>query len=341
VEIDSTTYNFPSTKTVQNWVESTPKQFIFHIKLFGFLCSRSGSRRSLPKSIRALLPETEVQKEWLYENELPTAAIQQMWDMSNNMLTPLIRANKLGVVVLQFHTTFHPNSVNTEYIRRCRRRLRSDCRMAVEFRQRSWLRGAQRTKTLQMLAGIEAGLVASDDLEHEVRQRDRDQQGLTDGQARVRLRPVVASCVQPEFLYCRVHRRHGIDRLLRDDALQDWATLLSNVEDRHVYFLLGTDHREQPVTNARALSSLLPQRMCMNWQQEVREGRKMKRGSLLSMLSSTTEADAKTASNDKAIHVSVGVKRKKIYRYTIGNVKKSKPGQGNTAISSFFKKKNT
>ena len=62
-------------------------------------------------------------------------------------------------------------------------------------------------------------------------------QGLTSGAKRIRLRPTIVPEIQPEFLYCRVHRRHGNDRLLRYQALQDWCNLLSQVTNSKIYFL--------------------------------------------------------------------------------------------------------
>jgi len=287
VEIDSTCYNYPSLTTVSTWINSTPSCFLFHIKLFGFLCSRGGNRKSLPKDVRSLLNDDD-KEGWVTDKELPTGAIQKLWDMSNAMLTPFVAHDKMGVVLLQFHTSFHPNSQNSEYIRRCRRNLRSDVRMAIEFRDRNWLRGRERKKkTMHLLQSIQCGLVASDDLEHEVKQRDRNQQGLLPHQSRVRLRPVVDISSTPEFLYCRVHRRHGDNRLLLPESLQDWSVLLKNLENKHtcIYFLWGTDHRDQPVTNGRRLLALLPESMQQDWQAELMKMGRSKKGSLLSMLS--------------------------------------------------------
>ena len=298
VEIDSSTYNYPSETTVTGWVKKTPKNFLFHVKLFGFLCSRAGSSRSLPLNVRSLLKETALHSEWVKEKDLGNAGVKMLWDMSNAMLEPFVKAKKMGCVLLQFHLTFKPNPTNTEYIRRCRRRLRSDVRMAIEFRDRSWLHGNQRAKTLRFLSNLPAtGLVASDDLQHELHQRDRDQQGLTSGAKRIRLRPTIVPEIQPEFLYCRVHRRHGNDRLLRHQALQDWCNLLSQVTNSKIYFLWGTDCRDQPILNAKALDKLLPERLKLNWQQELRMSGSSRKGSLLSMLSSNISSTPKEETN--------------------------------------------
>ena len=287
VEIDSTCYNYPQPSSVKAWIRNTPAQFLFHVKLFGFLCSRGGSRRSLPLAVRALLPETT--SDWITDKQLPPAALQLLWDLSNDLLTPFIASNKMGIVLLQFHTSFYPSTDNMQYIRTCRRHLRDDVRMAVEFRNRNWLRGEQKRTTLRLLQSIGCGLVASDDLEHEVKQRDRNQQGLAVGASRVRLRPVVATELQhvPEFLYCRVHRRHGTDRVLRQESIDEWSTLLQPMAQTncHVYFLWGTDHRDQPLVNGRALFEKLPPSMQQHWKRDLLQSMVLQKGSLLSMLS--------------------------------------------------------
>jgi uncharacterized protein YecE (DUF72 family) len=371
VEVDSTCYNYPRMSTIKAWINSTPKFFLFHVKLFGFLCSRGGSVQSLPSSVRSLL---NVKTGWISDKEMPPAAKQLLWKMSNEMLTPLIRQNKMGVVVLQFHLNFHPNGENREYIRRCRRNLRGDVRMAIEFRDRSWLRGNERKKTtLNLLKSIGCGLVASDDLEHEVKQRDRSQRGLQPGQTRVRLRPVIETICQPEFLYCRVHRRHGTNRLLQPDSLKDWAEILTMLEndDCYIYFLCGTDYSDQPIVNCQRLKELLPSSMQLHWQKEL-----LKHNRLLSMFSSSNKKTSSSfpvstsssssynstyfSSNqiEKSIrknemgmitsmfqrNVASGTptttggekRKKKVFRYSIGGSKKKKREQG---LSNFFTQK--
>lgn len=326
VEIDSTTYNYPSLSSVRGWIASTPPQFVFHVKLFGFLCSRGGDRRKLPQAVRDMLPNAHNSPSWIRMCDMPTAALCKLWELSNAMLEPLIRADRLGCVLLQFHTGFGPTPCNEDYVRQCRQKLRGDARMCVEFRDRAWIPpadGPRLSHTADFLRGLPACLVASDDLLHEVAQRDRDQRGMPEGGERVRLRPVLVPGCLPELIYCRVHRRHGTQRILRDDELADWVNLLvpalanvsvvgnaSTVEGGadavaddggmesespqpvslqttpNCYFLWGTDHKDQSVLNSRMLNRLLPEAARVDWQAEIRRAAKSKKGSLLSMLSS-------------------------------------------------------
>jgi uncharacterized protein YecE (DUF72 family) len=322
VEVDSTTYNYPLPSTVQNWVASTPTNFVFHIKLFGFLCSRGGQRRSLPRVVQEMLPPRLLRDDadgWVRMKEIPNDAVNALWRMSNDMLGPLIAANKLGVVLLQFHTSFSVSQYNRGYIRYCRRMLRSDARMAVEFRDRAWIVSpSECDRTVQFLSSLPAALVASGDLKHELAGEE-----LKAGEAPVRLNPVVRITPGlPQLMYCRVHRRRGAKRLLSDDALNDWIARLKAViqmgggeeheqeqeqEEKDisaaaspsatphrdqqlrqtrptVYFLWGTDHKDQQLLNARKMQKMLPPRLRCNWHAQVRQAATSKKGSLLNML---------------------------------------------------------
>ena len=322
VEVDSTTYNYPLASTVKNWVTSTPDNFIFHIKLFGFLCSRGGQFRSLPRAVREIITDASPGRVsptgWIRMQDVPKAAVKKLWDMSNDMLGPLIQANKLGVVLLQFHSNFSVTNHNYGYVRYCRRMLRSDVRMAVEFRDRSWILpgSAQLNRTIEFLSSLPfCCLVASDDLKHELERKPLDQ-----GKTPTRLEPVVRPTESmPELVYCRVHRRRGSKRLLSDEALHDWISRLEavvkmpnngNDDDHHhredtpknsnatVYFLWGTDHKDQQVLNAQKMKKMLPERLRADWRLQVRQSATSKRGSLLNMLlsSNAEKSTEKTSS---------------------------------------------
>eukprot|EP00954_Amorphochlora_amoebiformis_P024216 1364990-Amorphochlora_amoeboformis.AAC.1 len=170
-------------------------------------------------------------------SELPAPLVSELWRRFNAMLQPLVAAGKMGAVLVQFHTSFAPSTEAEEHVRWVRSRLRRDVSMAVEFRNRAWLERSMidtdgkgistLARTCALLSEIGAVLVASDDLLHEVQQTDRNQRGLPSGSARVRLAPVLVAdkgCSFPKvdtFGFCRVHRRHGTDRLLKPEELKD------------------------------------------------------------------------------------------------------------------------
>lgn len=52
------------------------------------------------------------------------------------------QAQRLGLVVFQFHLSFRPSPANRDHVLECRRRLYGPVGMAVEFRNREWFHGA-------------------------------------------------------------------------------------------------------------------------------------------------------------------------------------------------------
>mmetsp|Transcript_11394 Transcript_11394/g.15199 ORF Transcript_11394/g.15199 Transcript_11394/m.15199 type:complete len:554 (-) Transcript_11394:159-1820(-) len=338
VEVDSTCYTFFPHNTIQKWINSTPSNFIFHIKIFGFLAARGGKLRSLPKSIRSGLPYKD-DSTYISMEQLPSDTVDALWNMFNEQLTPFVTFHKLGCVLCQFHTSFGPTPQNEAYVQHVRKRLRSDVRLAVEFRNRSWFENDTTTTTcgdnatattrlettIHQLKQKNIALVASDDLLHEVKQRDKNQRGLPMGEERVRLPVIVAPQCCASMLYCRVHRRHGTDRLLTCEELNDWVDILEQVlldaslnckvkqsgdeevtqldqlqgQNNHlcVYFLLGTDHKDQPVQNMKLLThhnkettqktttdtTLHQKGFILNWLDIVKQQALKSRGNLLSM----------------------------------------------------------
>jgi len=267
-------------------------------------------------------------------SDLPETVTAELWRRFNAMLQPLVETKKMGAVLVQFHTSFGPSKANEDHVRYIRARLRKDVAMAVEFRNRKWLDtqivpglgGSRLDRTCSLLADIKAVLVASDDLLHEVQQKDRNQRGLPKGSARVRLEPVLRDCVDqnsksslfdPPFAFCRVHRRHGTNRLLRSEELKDWSLKLNNftgsgnpvksTSNPHrgpIYFLWGTDHLDQPIRNRRALDSLLPKALRFDWRQHVRDTEATQPGTLLGMFAQATRnqiSPGKSESKDRRI----------------------------------------
>ena len=81
-------------------------------------------------------------------------------------------------VLFQFQNNFTVTQANRRYVESLSRRLAEDITMAVEFRHRSWFDDVHVASTTSWLAALRhdgAALVASDDLEHEIAQPDRQQ----------------------------------------------------------------------------------------------------------------------------------------------------------------------
>jgi uncharacterized protein YecE (DUF72 family) len=316
--VNSTTYAIPQQKSVQEWVHATPSNFIFHFKAFGALCGSEVDLRQIPLTIRQKyqLPSTG-----RFHRMQHPEAYADLWSSFNESLEPMILAQKMGVVLFQFHTTFSPNETSREYVEECAHLLRKDVKMAVEFRDRNWIGWSnslvddchlyenrlQLHETLTWLrslrtmdtgtgpgTGTGVVLVASDELFVETFPNSSLPISLhpsatsITGPATLDPLPVPNSGNTPQlpiflssqptnnFLYIRIHRREGKERLLSEEEIRRWVLRIESVrtdlvtEDTsadssvpstagcNCYFLWGTDFEDQPLLNMKHLNELLP-----------------------------------------------------------------------------------
>jgi uncharacterized protein YecE (DUF72 family) len=78
------------------------------------------------------------------------------------MLYPLDSAGKLGVVLFQFPPWFNPGNKQLEHILECQRHL-PQYRIAVEFRNGSWLNGNNTDRTVAFLRDNKLSYVCVDE----------------------------------------------------------------------------------------------------------------------------------------------------------------------------------
>jgi hypothetical protein len=91
VEVDSSTYNIPTSGTVSKWVDSTPNGFKFHFKAFGFLVNGGGKASTLPNEIRSkYLSNYHCNKDkYLSIDSIGDAAASAIWKCFHDALRPL------------------------------------------------------------------------------------------------------------------------------------------------------------------------------------------------------------------------------------------------------------
>jgi len=144
VEVDTSTYAIPSKAQASSWCDATPAGFIFHVKAFGLLPSRSCPFNAIPRDIRetydlsSLLKDKNDTNVTVFLNQLPPLCIAAVWSRFNDFVEVFHRAKKLGCVVFQFQTSLEPGQAAINYVEECRSRLGSAYPMAVEFRSRAW-----------------------------------------------------------------------------------------------------------------------------------------------------------------------------------------------------------
>jgi uncharacterized protein YecE (DUF72 family) len=139
VEVDSTYYSLPSERNATLWAERTPPGFTFDVKAFSLMTGHGTALAKLPPILRDSLPPPATGKAGnLYLKDLPPEAQRWIWQAFDDALTPLAQAGKLGAILLQFPPWFAISRENKRYLEQCREML-PQRRLAVEFRQRSWL----------------------------------------------------------------------------------------------------------------------------------------------------------------------------------------------------------
>jgi uncharacterized protein YecE (DUF72 family) len=145
VEVDSAYYGMPSARNAALWAERTPETFMFNIKAFRLFTQHQTPPDALPKDIREALEPIE--KKNVYYGDLPQELNDELWRRFWASIKPLQQADKLGVVLLQFPPWFVYRRRNLEHILTCAHKL-SDCRIAVEFRNKSWFTQERREEVL-------------------------------------------------------------------------------------------------------------------------------------------------------------------------------------------------
>lgn len=253
VEVDSSYYSMPFEKTSRLWVERTPNDFIFNVKVFRIFTQHQTPPSSLPKDIREALPSSLKEKNNLYQNNLPSDILNEMWNRFESALLPLDSAGKLGVVLFQFPPWFTVGPEKMDYIISCKERL-PQYRLAIEFRHNSWMNEAHRQNTLKFLEDNNLPYVCVD-----------EPQGFKSSM------PPVAESTS-DIAIVRFHGRNtdnwetkgvkAADRFnwyYSDDELSEWVYRINELKAKSqwLHLLFNTHWDDQAIVNARKLAGLL------------------------------------------------------------------------------------
>ncbi len=138
VEVDSTYYFPPSPRLVhRTWVERTPKQFTMNVKAYSLLTGHPTQPKSLWRDLRDELPDDVAAKRNLYAHHLEPDALDEVWARFVDALAPLVKARKLGAVLMQYPQWFVPKRDNRDELFRMRERM-GDLPVCVELRAPTW-----------------------------------------------------------------------------------------------------------------------------------------------------------------------------------------------------------
>jgi len=255
VEVDSTYYSLPAERTAELWADRTPDDFTFDFKGFRLFTGHPTPLKSLPKAVREKLPDQLKEKGSVYLRDLPTALVDDMWDMYRRALMPVHSAGKLGAVFLQFPKWFYFSRDNMDYIRHARDQL-PDYPLAVEFRQPSWMKESHAEETLKFLRDQNIAYTSVD-----------EPQGTG-----ASVPPIAAAT--SDLAVVRFHGRReetwdkpgvGVEErfkyLYGEQELKEWIPKIEKLaqETRQVHALMNNCYADYGVRNAKQLGQLLLQ----------------------------------------------------------------------------------
>jgi uncharacterized protein YecE (DUF72 family) len=145
VEVNSTFYSVPDLRMVERWCRSTPKDFIFDVKLPQLLSHHSTSAKFLPPALRRLA-EIDSKGRVRLTPILEKALIETFL----RSISILRKERKLGAFLLQLSPAFSPRKHQLTELDQLIELLRDDL-LAIEFRNRNWAVGEQLGLTIAFL----------------------------------------------------------------------------------------------------------------------------------------------------------------------------------------------
>ena len=255
VEVDATYYALPNKRTAEAWVERTPKDFVFDIKAHALMTGQPTEMARLPKAIREEMSTELAEKKRIYRKDMPAELLDAIYAQFREALQPLVDANKLGAVFVQFPKWVFPSNEARELILETRARL--ELPIAVEFRHGSWFNAKNAERTVKFLQDNEIPYVAVD-----------EPQGFKSSV------PPVVIATNEELAVFRFHGRNnenwekkGIQpserfRYLYDeDELADWTPKIASVakQTRQTHVVYNNCFSNYGTTNAREAALLLAQ----------------------------------------------------------------------------------
>jgi len=258
VEVDATYYALPAERTAQLWAERTPPDFTFDIKAHALMTGQGTETKRLPKAIREALPPEMQEKTRIYAKDFPAELNDEVWRMFRSALTPLEERGQLGSILLQYPKWVFPSNENRALIKDAVERL-AGWRVAVEFRNGSWLNEKNRDRTLAFLSERSIPFVMVD-----------EPQGF---KSSVPPEVVVTS---PDLAVVRFHGRNAATweaknitpaerfrYLYSRDELSEWVPRIRDVasEAREVHLMFNNCYANYGTTNAREIADLLAEEM--------------------------------------------------------------------------------
>jgi uncharacterized protein YecE (DUF72 family) len=235
-------------------VDRTPPDFTFDIKAHALMTGQGTETRRLPKAIREALPGELQAKTRIYAKDLPEELQDAVWSMFRDGLAPLAERGQLGSILLQYPKWVFPSNENRATIEEAVERLEG-WKVAVEFRNGSWLNEKNAERTSRFLAERNIPFVMVD-----------EPQGFKSSV------PPEVLVTSSELALVRFHGRNaatweakGITPaerfryLYSRDELSEWVPRIREVarEAKEVHLMFNNCYANYGTTNAREIALLL------------------------------------------------------------------------------------
>jgi uncharacterized protein YecE (DUF72 family) len=250
VEADSTYYRLPSLLIVQRWAESTPPDFVMHVKAFGLMTRHPIRLEQMPRELREATPVDDRGRVVRPPQELRA----QVFRLFREALAPLREAGKLGGILFQLppFVVWKPKSL--DYLEWARDQLGED-RMLVEFRHRSWFDEHMRAELLRWLNERRIAYVTVDAPKVDARNV-----------------PLTVVAVTAGLAYVRFHGRNArswnvrgpsaaqrFDYLYEEHELREWVEPLRELagQSEEAFALFNNNNQTNGIAQAPAGAELL------------------------------------------------------------------------------------
>ena len=253
VEVDATYYALPAERVAAAWAKRTPDGFTFDVKAHALMTQHPTEVKRLPKTIQNMLAGEDREKARVYLRDLPDEAKEAVFGFFRDGLEPLVKAGKLGAVLLQFPPWIFPSHEAREHIVEVRDRLGMP--VTVEFRHGSWFNEKNRDRTLDFLSRNALPYVIVD-----------EPQGFKSSV------PSVLEVTSPDLAIVRFHGRNaetwekkGLTPAERfryqydEKELEEWVPRVRQVAEKakETHLLFNNCYANYGTTNARQLAELL------------------------------------------------------------------------------------
>jgi uncharacterized protein YecE (DUF72 family) len=253
VENDSAYYALPTTEQTEQWALRTPPGFTMNVKAFASLTEHYADPRRLPDDLRRALPEAVSGKARAYPKDLGPEILAEIAVRFREGIEPLRASGRLGVVLFQYPVWFTRTPNNVEQVAWAHE-LVPGCRVAVEFRNATWMSEHNRERTLSMLRDNGLALTCVD-----------EPQGFASSV------PPIAEATS-DVAVVRFHGRsrakwqksartasERFEYLYSVDELREWVPKISHLSHRthEVHVLMNNCWQDYSVVNARQLTNLL------------------------------------------------------------------------------------